>query len=272
MINILIGTELSNQELHDMFGCSTQGGMRRSLKTNTLVLISDKLKSIYQDRTDGKVLHYTGMGLEGDQDINNAQNKTLNESRNNGVEVHLFEVLAPQIYTYAGQVELSGQPYQEKQEDKNGNIRNVWMFPLSLKGSTSFKPVPIEKLHEVEKYREKQISKLSDDELKKRANLAPKKSSSREINSKQYIRNDYVAEQAKRRANGICELCKQPAPFLNKNKQPYLEVHHIIWLSKGGEDSIENTVALCPNCHRRMHILDLDEDKKVLSEINLDLI
>ncbi|WP_163591073.1 HNH endonuclease, partial [Klebsiella variicola] len=34
---------------------------------------------------------------------------------------------------------------------------------------------------------------------------------------------------------------------------PFLEVHHIEWLSNGGEDSVENAIALCPNCHRQAH-------------------
>ena len=76
------------------------------------------------------------------------------------------------------------------------------------------------------------------------------------------ITNEYVAEEAKRRANGICQLCLLPAPF---TKKPYLEVHHIVWLAKEGHDSLENTVALCPNCHRKMHVLDDDNDKKVLT-------
>ena len=48
---------------------------------------------------------------------------------------------------------------------------------------------------------------------------------------------------------------------------PYLEVHHVIWLSRGGEDSTTNTVALCPNCHTRMHILDRPEDIDKLQEL-----
>jgi 5-methylcytosine-specific restriction enzyme A len=38
------GQVLSNQEIVNIFKCSNQGGMRRSLKTNTLVLISDRTK------------------------------------------------------------------------------------------------------------------------------------------------------------------------------------------------------------------------------------
>ncbi|WP_429628901.1 HNH endonuclease [Tunturiibacter psychrotolerans] len=46
--------------------------------------------------------------------------------------------------------------------------------------------------------------------------------------------------------------------------QPYLECHHIVWLARGGDDTIENTVAMCPNCHRRMHVLD---DRRKLTEL-----
>ena len=77
----------------------------------------------------------------------------------------------------------------------------------------------------------------------------------RTVSSNVYIRNQDIAEYTKRRAKGVCQLCGQQAPFNDKNGNPYLECHHIIWLSKGGSDSIDNTVALCPNCHKKMHII-----------------
>ena len=43
------GMEISGDTLSDIFKCSKQGGMRRSLKTNTLVLISNRIKSLYND-------------------------------------------------------------------------------------------------------------------------------------------------------------------------------------------------------------------------------
>ncbi len=49
-----------------------------------------------------------------------------------------------------------------------------------------------------------------------------------------------------KRANGICECCKQFAPFVNTEGMPFLEVHHILPLAEGGKDKIENTVAVCP--------------------------
>lgn len=82
-----------------------------------------------------------------------------------------------------------------------------------------------------------------------------------------YVRNKYVSEYAKRRAHGICQLCGNPAPFIDLDGKPFLETHHIIWLAKGGADSIGNTAALCPNCHRKMHILNLKEDVEKLLKI-----
>ncbi len=57
-----------------------------------------------------------------------------------------------------------------------------------------------------------------------------------------------------RRASGKCELCGCDAPFYRASDgSPYLEVHHWITLSDGGEDTVENAGALCPNCHGQAH-------------------
>lgn len=79
-----------------------------------------------------------------------------------------------------------------------------------------------------------------------------------------YERNIYVKSYVLRLAKGVCQLCNVQAPFNDKKGNPYLEVHHIDWLSKGGHDIIENAVALCPNCHRKMHINDEASDVMIL--------
>ena len=69
-----------------------------------------------------------------------------------------------------------------------------------------------------------------------------------------FRRNPDVIAEALERARGICERCKAPAPFVKKSShQPYLEVHHRIPLADGGDDTVENAIALCPNCHRYEH-------------------
>ncbi|ASN81372.1 HNH endonuclease [Deinococcus ficus] len=66
-------------------------------------------------------------------------------------------------------------------------------------------------------------------------------------------------------AAGTCELCGLPAPFKNQKGEPYLEVHHVRRLADGGPDTVQNAVALCPNCHRRCHSgLDRTEAVKAL--------
>lgn len=100
-------------------------------------------------------------------------------------------------------------------------------------------------------------SKLPKDE-------GDKKTKKKKITTTGYERDPYVVEYAKRRANGKCQLCLEKAPFNNIVGKPYLEAHHIIWLSKGGADSTNNTVALCPNCHRKMHILNIKQDVNYL--------
>lgn len=54
-------------------------------------------------------------------------------------------------------------------------------------------------------------------------------------------------------AKGKCELCSAAAPFQANDGRPYLEVHHVKTLATGGPDTTDNTIALCPNCHRAMH-------------------
>ena len=61
-------------------------------------------------------------------------------------------------------------------------------------------------------------------------------------------------------AKGICELCGEKAPFRTKDGVPYLEAHFVDWLSEGGSPTIDNVVALCPNCHKKIHLLNLSED------------
>ncbi|HDY8371443.1 TPA: HNH endonuclease [Klebsiella pneumoniae] len=74
-----------------------------------------------------------------------------------------------------------------------------------------------------------------------------------EVTTRVYKRSPYVVAEVLLRAKGKCQSCKRDAPFLKEDGTPFLEVHHIEWLSKGGEDSVENAIALCPNCHRQAH-------------------
>lgn len=259
-----IGDTVTNEMIITSFVCGNMGGMRRSKVTNTLVIISDHTKSLYEDKWFADELHYTGMGKSGDQFLSFMQNKTLAESNTNKINVHLFEVLIPTQYIYKGQVYLCSEPYQETQPGEDGVIRKVWMFPIKLK--VPFQPLDCTLFEKYRQTKQKITQNLSDSELKKRAQQGDRqKVSQRKVTSTTYVRDENVVEYSKRQAGGICQLCENPAPFNDNNGVPYLECHHIEWLSKGGADSIDNTVSLCPNCHKKMHVLDLESDKEILN-------
>jgi 5-methylcytosine-specific restriction protein A len=94
----------------------------------------------------------------------------------------------------------------------------------------------------------------SHEQRLERLAAAPKKPSSVLVLSTNYKRNPDVVVEVLARANGRCEECGQAAPFIRKSDgTPYLEVHHRVPLAENGEDTVENAVGLCPNCHREAH-------------------
>jgi predicted HNH restriction endonuclease len=104
---------------------------------------------------------------------------------------------------------------------------------------------------------EEEISKSRKDSKEtrlKRLAAATKKPAIVQVTSVAYVRNPDVIVEVLDRAEGKCEACLQDAPFLRaKDKTPYLEVHHQVPLSEGGDDTVGNAIAVCPNCHRKMH-------------------
>ena len=133
---------------------------------------------------------------------------------------------------------------------------NVFAAKLDKAGVTST---------EEEKIKNGLVTRLSDDYVRTKAKEANKQAKKITTTSVSYIRNPYVIEAAKRRADGNCEMpgCKYE-PFVTESGSPYLEGHHIQPLSEGGEDSLTNVAALCPNCHREQHF---SEGKLNIKEI-----
>jgi len=71
---------------------------------------------------------------------------------------------------------------------------------------------------------------------------------------KLFQRNPDVVAEVLYLAKGICGSCGSRGPFNRRSDGSlYLEVHHKIPLAEGGNDTVENAIALCPNCHRNKH-------------------
>jgi 5-methylcytosine-specific restriction protein A len=94
----------------------------------------------------------------------------------------------------------------------------------------------------------------SSQDRKDRINRKSKRPVRTSVTSYTYKRNPDIVAEALFRADGNCENCGNRGPFIRASDgSVYLEVHHNIPLSSGGEDSLENVSALCPNCHRMAH-------------------
>lgn len=265
--DLVIGNIYTNNEIADMFKCSPTGGMRRATGKNALVLIAKHNNPLYDDQwTEEGILNYTGMGTKGDQSIEFAQNKTLAIAKEKGIKVHLFESYRDNEYYYIGEVEVAGPITTAKEKDTEGKLRKVLKYPLKLKQESQRVIIKEESLKNSVKIKEKQAKKLSYEELKKSATKMKNKTYCKKIITTYRERNPIISQYTKRRANGHCDLCGSKTPFDNKKGEPFLESHHIIMLAEEGPDVSYNTVALCPNCHRRVHVLKEKKDLKRLVE------
>lgn len=97
-------------------------------------------------------------------------------------------------------------------------------------------------------------SQDTSDARQQRLKNAKKFALRKPVLSYEFVRNPDVVAEVLYRAEGTCGRCLSPAPFARRaDGAPYLEVHHKMPLSFGGEDTVENAIALCPNCHRQLH-------------------
>lgn len=78
--------------------------------------------------------------------------------------------------------------------------------------------------------------------------------------------NPNVKEERKRLNDYLCEINRHHRTFIAKiNSRPFVEGHHLIPFAKRqlfdvNIDIVENIVALCPVCHRQIH-LGIDQDR-----------
>jgi predicted HNH restriction endonuclease len=109
---------------------------------------------------------------------------------------------------------------------------------------------------------------LEDDKAAEVSKAEPAK---REYLIETYARNQGWVTEAKNRFGVYCLCAGCQNTFLKPDGEPYIEVHHIIPLSDGGEDSLWNLAVLCAHHHRLAHFAEskirLDFQHKLLKEI-----
>ena len=155
---------ISNDDLVNTFKVGNAGGMRYSGAQDCLVLIADHTKALYDDRWEGDVLHYTGMGTTGDQTLT-GQNLRLANQTESRIAVHLFEVFQKNQYTYAGQVGVAGSVKTEHQPDEDGKLRTVFVFSLKLQNIHQPPTPTIEQIEQIRRDRQRKLRAKSAAEL-----------------------------------------------------------------------------------------------------------
>ncbi len=76
----------------------------------------------------------------------------------------------------------------------------------------------------------------------------------RRVYRSEYVKDLKVVTLALQLANGICQLCEKPGPFEVAAGERYLDIHRLIPFSEDPLDTPSIFAAVCPNCHRELHV------------------
>jgi 5-methylcytosine-specific restriction protein A len=206
-----------------------------------IVTGEEGLEHGYADRTrDDGVFEYFGEGQVGDMVLQRG-NLAIGSHAAEGKSLLLFRKTAEGL-RFLGEM-VYEKYHTEKAPDREGNQRDAIVFELR----------PLSAIVETTEEATETHTPTTLEELRELARAAvaivPPTVGIRDI----YQRSRDVRNYVLARANGHCEGCNLPAPFARKDGSPYLEPHHIRRLSDGGPDDPSFVVALCPNCHRRVH-------------------
>lgn len=254
-----INTYYSRKKLNELFKANTRGDVVYVFSIDSIFIFLENENSIKNEQI-------TFIGPLENKNAEKQSTITLNDALQNKKEIYIFVKEMTKGSKYLGKIAHS-EKYKPSIKDSQDGTQYCIEFTLPLKR-------PNNDAKQLE-------SKLSDKNVKK-GNKQSSGNTVRTIINKKVSKNDIplqkeITQTSKnprnnkigkestfKEANGNCELCDQPAPFLNEKNEGYLEVHHILWLEKGGPDSKNNMAALCPNCHKKMHIRNEKDDVEKL--------
>ena len=232
-------------DIHARFGGQQQGGIITPARHSLVIIITGEegLAHGYADRhRDDGVFEYFGEGQVGDMQLR-AGNRAIAEHSGQGKGLLLFEK-TPNGLRFEGEMVCEGY-HREPATDRTGTAREAIVFELrSLEGvaeKVEAEPAPPDTTP-LQVLRQLAFSAASQ-------SSQPASQGKRNV----YQRSRDVRAYVLARAHGKCEGCASAAPFYRPDGSPYLEPHHLRRVSDGGPDHPARVIALCPNCHRRVH-------------------
>lgn len=233
-------------DIHAKFGGQWQSGIITPAKYPIIFVISGKrgLEYGYNDRQhpDG-LIEYFGEGQKGDMTLTGG-NKAIANHLVEGKSLLFFEKEYPSRHVvFRDEMVCQGWHFEDGL-DSEDNPRKAIVFelrPLDAVVDLTEKSLPPSTNGDISVLRARAYAAAKP--------IVGRKDTKRTIYERSADVRDYVLA----RANGNCEECSAPAPFLRPGGAPYLEPHHIRRVSDGGPDDPRHVISLCPNCHRRAH-------------------
>jgi 5-methylcytosine-specific restriction protein A len=233
-------------DIHQPYGGQQQGGICTPAGCGAVFLFTGGSGKIY-GYADGWAaegyFRLFGEGQVGDMQFV-AGNRAIRDHVSNWKELLLFENLGKgEGVRFIGNFAYAGHSI-EKAPDKNGQTRDAIVFHLvpTADIQTAVEAVPTDTTVDFQELRRRAFATGTSGPTEGRQSVTTI-----------YERSAVVRAYVLRRASGVCECCRKPAPFQRPDGQPYLEPHHVHRVSDGGPDHPAWVAVVCPNCHRQIH-------------------
>ncbi len=234
-------------DIHARYGGQRRGGISTPSRVPYIFLFTGESGEQYGYRdgwNEDRVYLYTGEGQVGDMQFVRG-NRAIRTHLADGKDLLMFENLGRGkgvrfIGTFAcASWETRIGP------DLKGSDRQVIVFHLIQREEAEV-GVPVAPA----------LSGLSLEELRRRAmqsSSTPAEKDTKLTRRRYYERSEDVRAYVLARADGRCESCGKPAPFVRPDGSPYLEPHHTRRVSDGGPDHPRWVGGICPTCHKEIH-------------------
>jgi 5-methylcytosine-specific restriction protein A len=253
------GRVYRRDEVHNAWGGTTklqpQGGILTPVEAPVVIVVTGEAGGRYgyaDEWDEDGVFHYYGAGRQGDM-VFRTGNLALRDHAVNGEDVHVFEQAKPSGMRYEGQFVCAGYYERDNVPDVDGNLRRAIVFELV---SLDEEPPPAAGTTPPAAGPGSRWTMPLEDLRNRASSTVGNQPNASEAKRRTYARSEDLRVYVRRRADGRCEGCGTPAPFVTARGHPYLEPHHTRRLSDGGPDDYHHVIALCPTCHRRVHHAD----------------
>jgi 5-methylcytosine-specific restriction protein A len=251
-LSLVRGSTYFRKDLVARYGGQLQSGIWTPRDFPAIFLFtgdSGKTYGYHDDWKDG-VFEYTGEGQNGPMTFTGG-NKAIRDHRANGKDLLLFKDLGKgKGVRYEGLFECASWTFDQR-PDKAGGDRQAIIFSLVPVGTDAHAESPaLTAMSETDPAQALTALRAVAYEA---AASQPERKNPIQARQSWFRRSEAVKRYVLARANGKCEACELPAPFMKKEGGPYLEPHHTQRLADDGPDHPKWVGAICPNCHRRIH-------------------